>query len=101
MSHTLEAEGENGATVGLRRFVRQCAWIRRKEGSARSNPVELRRRPLLGALVLWQELIVGSRWAAGWRGGGWRGSRSGGCARSRVGADAAESAARTRRRATS
>jgi hypothetical protein len=37
MSHTLEPEAENGATVGLRRFVRQCAWIRRKEGSAASN----------------------------------------------------------------
>src|SRR6476646_1767180 len=101
MLRTWEPGVENEAAVQPRRFVRWYAWFHRNVGSTKMTTVEMRRPPLLVAPVGLNDVAVGSRWAAGWRVGGWRGSRSGGCVRSHAGAHEAEHVAGTHRRATS
>ena len=99
-AHRLD-EAESGGGVARRRGARRPAWFRRRADSSRVSERRAwsaKRRILLADRMAGAtgNKVEGVRLAAGWRG-----SRSGGCARSRAAARGAGSGAGTHRRAES
>src|ERR1700737_3731668 len=86
--------GEAGseAEVEPRRAVRRHAWFRRRPGSSRVREDGLLQRMLSKLRSALESGAGRSRVEEAWRVAGWRGSRSCGCARSRVAAGEQEAA---------
>lgn len=76
IQHTWQSAVGRGASSRLRRSVRRCAWSRRKSDTASMIQAARQRRARAEVRVWSNDAAVGSKAAAEWRGGGWRGSRS-------------------------